>query len=493
MLIGSQLFFVDTGTSGPLMSNNLVHVSSEDDQPAWEDSDDDRLAISLAGHSRLRKLRVAESEDVVSGREYALRLRQQFERLHPIPEWALPSNRRAKRRRRSSAGSDSSMSSNDMDVDGNDLSTRPLARLLQDAGSLSIATKATTKRSKLRPEVIDIQRTRDIPTTQTSAVTSLTFHPEHSVLLSSGASSILYLHHISPTAHPNPNPMLTSVHIKDASVTTAAFLCPAGDKIFFSGPRRYFHTWDLPSGSIQKVTRIYGQQDTQKSMAKFKLSPCGRYMALIGTVKKNGGVVNILSASTTQWIASARIEGRQGVADIAWWRDGEGITIVGKSGEVGEYSLKTQSFLARWTDDGSIGATVITLGGPHGPAPLGGDLWIAIGSENGVVNIYDRRSFVSGSEINLPARPEPTRSFMQLNTPTSHLQISPDGQIMVMSSRAKTDALRLIHLPSCTVYRNWPTSGTPLGRVSAVAWGKGSDMLAVGNDVGKIRLWEIRR
>jgi U3 small nucleolar RNA-associated protein 18 len=62
----------------------------------------------------------------------------------------------------------------------------------------------------------------------------------------------------------------------------------------------------------------------------------------------------------------------------------------------------------------------------------------------------------------------------------------------MIASRWKTDALRLIHLPSCTVYRNWPTSKTPLGRVSAVSFSSGSDMLAVANEQGKIRLWEIR-
>lgn len=50
----------------------------------------------------------------------------------------------------------------------------------------------------------------------------------------------------------------------------------------------------------------------------------------------------------------------------------------------------------------------------------------------------------------------------------------------------------IVHLPSCTVYRNWPTSSTPLGRITSVAFPPGSDMLAVANEQGKIRLWEIR-
>jgi len=225
-------------------------------------------------------------------------------------------------------------------------------------------------------------------------------------------------------------------------------------------------------------------------------------MGLVGSGRKGGGLINILDANTTQWIAEARIEGRNGVADFAWWRDGNGLTVVGKGGEVGEWSLENQSFVARWYDDGSIGATVLTLGGPNGPTQLGGDRWVVIGSQSGVVNIYDRRSFMTSSSpisIQIPERPTPKKSFEQLVTPTSNLEISPDGQLLVFSSKGKKDALRLVHLPSCTVYRNWPTSSTPLGRVTATAWGMirgdnaGEDLLlAVANDAGKIKLWEVR-
>jgi U3 small nucleolar RNA-associated protein 18 len=88
--------------------------------------------------------------------------------------------------------------------------------------------------------------------------------------------------------------------------------------------------------------------------------------------------------------------------------------------------------------------------------------------------------------------PKPARSFEQLTTAISIVAFSPDGQLLAFGSGLKKDALRLAHLPSCTVYRNWPTEQTPLGRITAVAFGPGSDLLAVGNDVGKVRLWEIR-
>jgi len=375
-----------------------------------------------------------------------------------------------------------------MDVDEDGLSALPLARLLQDAGALT-QIAPSRKRSKFRPEVLDIQRTRDVAITQPSSISSLTFHPKFPVILSSGPASTLYLHHIAPTAHPTPNPLLTSVYVRSTPIATSSFLPPNGDKIFFSGRRRYFHTWDLESGNIQKITRVYGQKQEQKSMERFKLSPCGRYMGLIGSSKKGGGIVNILDASTSQWIAAARIESLGGIADFAWWRDGEGITIAGKGGEIGEWSVEGRSFVGRWHDEGAVGTTVLALGGRDAQSQLGGDRWVVIGSSSGVVNIYDRRSW---SPSSIPERPEPKKRFMQLTTPTSCLQFSPDGQLLAFSSKWKKDALRLVHLPSCTVYRNWPTDQTPLGRVTAVAFDTATEMLAVANEQGKIRLWEIR-
>jgi U3 small nucleolar RNA-associated protein 18 len=490
-----KLFFLDSGPSA-VDANILIPLGASEDEGgnarAWEDSEDDRLAVSLARNPRMRKLRVNEDEDIVSGKEYTKRLRRQFERLNPVPEWAQPSARPLKRRRRSSASSDSSVYSNDADAEESDLSTLPLAKFLQNAGSLQRTPSSTAKRAKLRPEVLDIQATRPISMVQPSAISSLSFHPEYPILLSSGLASTLYLHHIDPTAHPTPNPLLTSVHIRHTPLHTSAFQLPKGDKIFFSGRRRYFHTWDLPSGVIQKTTQVYGQKDDQRTMERFQLSPCGRYMALVGSSKKGGGIINILDANTTQWIAAMRIEGNNGVADFAWWSDGEGLTVIGKGGEVSEWSVEDRSYVARWFDDG-FAPTVLTLGGSNGPKALGGDRWVVIGSQSGIVNIYDRRSFISATnEVAIPQRPQPKRSFDQFTKPTSHLAISPDGQLLAFSTRGKKDALRLVHLPSCTVYRNWPTDKTPLGKISVVAFGPQSNMLAVANEAGKIRLWEIR-
>jgi WD40 repeat protein len=483
-----DLFMFDTGAAPGTAQITKTAKPTDGNAPVWEDSDDDRLAISLAGATRLRKLRQTEAEDLVSGTEYSRRLRQQYLRLNPLPAWARDADGRPSKRRRSSAASDSSA---DDDSDS-EISAQPLEKFLRDVNSLAGA--GSTKKRRLRPEVIDIQRTREIPDKHKAPVACLSFHPEYPVLLSSSTASVLYLHHIAPAAHPTPNPQLTSVQVKQVDVRRAEFLYPHGDKVFFAGRRKYFHHWDLKTGTVQKTTQILGHRLEHKTMERFRLSPCGRYMAIVASTRKGGGIINVLNTTSMQWIAAARLSSQNGIADFAWWSTGNGMTILGRDGQVGEYSMESRSFVGIWHDEGCVGGIVLALGGHQGPAVLGDDRWVAVGSNSGITNIYDRNELVvlKSEEVTIKERPTPTRVFEQLVTPITHIAFSPDGQLMAFGSQHKKDALRLVHLPTCTVYRNWPTEQTPLGRITAVAFGNQSDLLAVGNDTGKIRLWEIR-
>lgn len=275
-------------------------------------------------------------------------------------------------------------------------------------------------------------------------------------------------------------------------------------------------------------------------MEVLKPSPCGRYIALLGSTRKNGGVVNILDANTTFWIAEAAIESGKGVADFAWWGDGGGMAVVGRGGEVGEYSMSERRIVGRWRDEGAVGVTTVAMGGSdagygeggngkngtrrrneRGGVDIGPDRYIAVGSTSGIVNIYTRSSLSSAidSAPGTTSYPTPHKTLPHLTTPISTLAISPCGQLLAMASKWKKDALRLVHLGSGGVYRNWPTSKTPLGRVSGVGLGeyeigapgggreggdaggdggggkgrKGEEkiVLIVGNEAGVLRGWEI--
>ena len=414
------------------------------------------------------------------------------------------------------------------------IQTRPLAELLRSADSL-IDTSRTPKSSpfKLRPEIIDIHRLKDVTSSSPAAITVLSFHERLPLLLATaGPASTVYLHHISPQS-PTPNPLLTSLYLRNTPLHSVEFrpsqphsqiqVEEDQTQIFLSSRRRYMHTWQLSSGHITRHTRpIYGNKAaraSQRTLESFHLSPCGRYIAFVGSSRKGGGVINVLDASTMQWFCACRVEGRGGIADFAWWTDGTGMAVLSKSGEVSEFSVEERRIVARWIDEGNVGPTTIIIGGRSGKkgGMVGPDRWIATGSTSGIVNIYNRSgwghasadtstpsSMIDASNAFIPTEPSPARTLEQLTTPISSLTMSPDGQLLIIASRWKKDALRLVHLSTCTVYRNWPTAATPLGRITSVAvtsWGGdrnsgGPDgkglWLCVGNEKGKIGMWEIR-
>ena len=170
--------------------------------PAWEDSDDNQLTISLARDSRLRKLRNTETEDLIDGREYIRRLRRQFLQLHPTPAWADPGQnlqRRKKARKVNSDESDDDSNTDEIGPDGNEVSAQPLAKLLQSAGDI-IQRPNDSKRvgkRRLRQEMIEIHRLKDVGVDQpVSAKWKLEKHTAQTNELSSRPSILSLSTHI---------------------------------------------------------------------------------------------------------------------------------------------------------------------------------------------------------------------------------------------------------------------------------------------------------
>jgi len=168
-------------------------------------------------------------------------------------------------------------------------------------------------------------------------------------------------------------------------------------------------------------------------METFRISPDGKFMALAAS----RGFVNVLNATTYQWVCAAKIEGR--VADMSWWGDSHGLTIVNKAGGVWEFDVLSEKVVARWRDEGGHATTVLKNGGNR---------WIAIGSQSGIVNVYDRARSFGGSGSNVPSggtkeNPKPVRVLEQLVTAVSVIEFSPDFQVLAVASKGKKDALRM--------------------------------------------------
>ncbi len=486
-----ELFMID---SGPVFQNRVEDASGDEGnksdsaikvdpelassawKAAWHDSDDETLKVSLATEGRLRKLRRTEDEDLVSGKEYARRLRAQFDKVYPVPDWALPPTARAnhegiKHHNKNEDDSDADSEGSEMSMDGVAVasSADPLAALFRSSKGYTKNSRQSTIRPPGRLPIIRLKDANHAAPAK-SAIQTLSFHPRFPLLMVAGYDQTIRLFHIDGKI----NTPATSLHLRNVPVQTAEF-SKDGEQVFAGGRRKYYHAWELESGAVQKRSDFTGHEGpfSQRNAEHFSVSLDGSLIAIIA----HGGWTNFVSTVTGQWLHGVKID-RQ-VAHTAWHvRDGL-ISIANTGGEIWEYSTLTRSVVRKWQDDGGFATTKIAIGD--------GDRFMAVGSKSGIVNIYDRQH-PSFTETDAP---KPKRTLEQLTTSIHVLQFSPDGQILVLASRAKKDAMKVIHLPSCTVFQNWPTQKTPLGRIGAVAFSPGTEMMAIGNEQGRVTLWNI--
>ena len=436
-----ELFFFDTESGGvalvrdaegdvDLVGPGAREAVDEEPKPAWVDSDDERVVVSLMSQNRLKKYRETFTDDLVSGTDYIRRLRAQYERVYPPPSWALSQPEQKAKGCRVSV--DAELEEDHVESDENEgtedipMPAAPLSEFLQSTGGYI----SKDNMGRLRPGRINISRLKDANyhRHQQSAVQSVTFHPTHPLLLSTGFDHTLRLYHIDG----KNNPPINSLYIPSAPLKTAEFH-PDGLRIFAGGRRSFYHVWNLETGAVERISRVYGHGEKQKSMEAFKLSLCGNYLAAIG----RSGQVNILSATTGQWVATAQVDGV--AVDLAWYPTSAphpGLTIANKHGELFEYDMTSRSFSSRWLDEGGVNTSKIAFGGP------GGGKFIAVGSACGVVNIYDRTP-ITKSTVGVGQALKPLKTLGNLVTRIGTLEFSPDGQILCMASSSKRNALRL--------------------------------------------------
>lgn len=465
-----QLFFVDEGENdGDQMDvdneddddeEDEDDVESSEESDAWKDSEDEEISISLLQSDKMKKLRKKETDSTISGKAYISRLRSQFEKIYPRPQWADATFEKDDDEDNEGSG-DEEIQSDDEKTEQGDV--KALAKILQKTHNFQ-----NNKNSKLLPPTkLDITRLKDANQKHPSkaAIQSLSFHPTHPLLLTGGYDRTIRIYHVDGKI----NNVVTTIHLRDTPIQTAKFNQNNQiNKVLAGGRRRYMYSWDLQTGAVEKISRLYGHEDTQRSFENFKVSPKGSFIGLVG----NSGWVNIISSATSLYIQGFKIEGT--IVDFDWSANEDFIVAINSTGDIWEFSLKTKIVVKKWRDETGVGITKVRLGGKN-------DRWCAVGSDSGIVTVYDR----------LNSTKKPIGTLDQLVTSISTLEFSSDGQMLCIASRAKKDALRLVHLPSCKVFQNWPTSGTPLGKVTAACFSPNNEMLSVGNEAGKVRLWRL--
>ncbi|CEP00674.1 WD domain, G-beta repeat [Plasmodiophora brassicae] len=421
---------------GDVVADNVDRRNEEDatrleKKPAWVDEDDECVRVDLSSTARNRKLRQVEDEVTVSGKEYVERLRTQFRKLHRTADWANNNGR---------------ASDEDDDEDAYLRSAQPL--LARGAGG------------RLGTTSFRIARLKDanVNGVSESVVQSVAFHSNGQLLLTAGMDRTLRLFNVDG----HQNNKLQSVHVADLPIQCASFV--GSDEVWMSGPRKFFYTFDIERGAVEKVPGVRGRPDS--SFHKFVSSPNGKHVAFLC----QDGYVAIVSAKSKQCLGTVRVNGS--VRSVAFSSDGSELTAFSADGDVYVFDVGSLKCRTRFSDHGCVKATRVAVAGNSKNI-------VATGSSTGVVNLY------------ADGAPNPVKSIMSLTTAIDHLTFNHDGNLLIMASRQKQDALRIVHVPTRTVFPSWPTSQTPLHFVSAVAFAPDSRHLAIGNDRGRVLLYRL--
>ncbi|KAJ3222049.1 U3 small nucleolar RNA-associated protein 18 [Clydaea vesicula] len=457
-------FTIDNIGTNSIEKNPTVDNKNDilDIEPAtkekWIDDDDDLITVNIATlNNRTRKLRAKEEEETISGKEYEKRLRQHFNKIHPIPNWAK-------------------VEDDYQETEGD------LSFLRQNMGIFD----SSKVDKKISSDFLDILRLKDANQTSIneSMVTSAQFHPSAPILLTSGFDKTLKLFQIDGKL----NQKIATVGLKDMPIHKALFTAD-GKEVICVGRRKFFYTYNLETGTVEKTGHVRGRDE--KSFEKHYISPCNRYIVFIGS----NGYIILCCRKSKQWIANLKMN--TAVKGIEFSKDGSYLISFGApllaDGEIYQWDMDTRTCIHKFYDEGAVKPTSLSLSNDGN--------FFATGSSTGVVNLYSSSScflntpanpnFFPVSTENLKNNPSPLKAIFSLTTDINIVKFHPSSQILAISSFVKRDCLRMVHLPSMSVFPNWPTAKTPLGHVNCMNFSPNGGYFALGNDKGKVLLYKL--
>ena len=146
----------------------------------------------------------------------------------------------------------------------------------------------------------------------------------------------------------------------------------------------------------------------------------------------------------------------------------------GDEAEIYQWDLKTRRCIARVGDTGAYNTTCLAAG----------NNLVASGSKMGSVNLYH----VTDGKL----EKEPFKTLMNLTTSITDLKFNHTSELLAFCSKWKKNAVKIAHIPSYTVYQNWPGVAPGVMKMPfCLGFSARSGFLACGNDEGKCHLFEL--
>ncbi|XP_076609639.1 U3 small nucleolar RNA-associated protein 18 homolog isoform X1 [Chaetodon auriga] len=450
----------DEEQTGTLLAEDAVDESEDEDEArlqlrptreaAWVDEDDELEEEVDMRHRYRRDLMRGQTESTMSKQKLQQRMRDQFQKsMGGTPSWAESHEKKNKKKKADEEDDD------DDDEDEDDDLLRRTGNFVASSDSLPsgiLRMKKCLHANSVRPSE--------------DRLTTVQFHPSAQVVMTAGLDQSVSLFQVDGKT----NPKIQSIHLERFPVHKAQFSRDGETVIATSLKNKMFYLYDMMEGRVTPVHTVRGLSEAR--VKEFSVCPEGDALLLTGT----NGYLHLLTLKTKEVIGSMKINGD--VSGVTFSHDGGKIFTNSEEGEVYVWDMRSSRCVNRFIDDGCVKGTSIAAS-PNGQ-------YLACGSQSGVVNVYSQEACLNS------ANPKPLKAVMNLLTSATSLTFNSSSEILAVASRAEDEAVRLVHLPSLTVFSNFPVSKRKIVyRASCLDFSPHSGFFSLANNKGHAPLFRL--
>ncbi|KAB0362130.1 hypothetical protein FD754_006286 [Muntiacus muntjak] len=412
-------------------------------KPVWLDEEDEDEEMVDMMNNRFRKdMMKNANENQLSKDELQKRLKEEFQHaMGGVPAWA---------------------EANKWKTPSDDESEEDEDDLLQRTGNF-ISTSTSLPKGILKMKNCQ-HANAERPTT--ARISSVQFHPRAQVVMVAGLDNAVSLFQVDGKT----NPKIQSIYLEKFPIFKACFSANGEEVLAMSTHSKVLYVYDMLAGKLIPVHQVRGLKE--KIVRSFEVSPDGSFLLINGVA----GYFHLLSMKTKELIGSMKINGR--IAASTFSSDSKKVYASSGDGEVYVWDVNSRKCLNRFVDEGSLyGLSIATSRNGQ---------YVACGSNCGVVNIYNQDSCLQ--ETN----PKPIKAIMNLVTGVTSLTFNPTTEILAIASESMKEAVRLVHLPSFTVFSNFPVvKKKNISLVHTMDFSPRSGYFALGNEKGKALMYRL--
>ncbi|KAL0488124.1 U3 small nucleolar RNA-associated protein 18 [Acrasis kona] len=408
--------------------------------PAWTDVHTEELYISVdkdaddASIAQSYLSRKVDENGGISGTDYEHKMRELYNKMHPTPHWAvLPISQTKRETEDEIIYREVILVESKQEQDAFSKLQRSTAELVDITSSF--LPKTLLQYSNMTDGNVQ-SRGRDL--------SCIKFHPTSNIVLASTTDFKIKLFAIDG----RENPLVENFDFAGSGLNKLiqTHWSADGKEIYtLSEKDRNFMVTDLSTGSTKRIVSVFTNTTRSKmkgsvlhkqEITSMCVSPDNETIAVTTT----GASVKFLSRST-KFVVSEYQENFN-ILCMTFSYDGKYFFTSGASGMVSMYDVKEKKMSHMFQDYGSTRTTSIALSRDG--------KYVATGDANGVVNVYEWDVLTKNKQ------PKPVKIILNLTTAITSLKFNFDSQLLAFASNEKENSYRLAHVPSFTVYSNFP-------------------------------------